>query len=580
MPRNRIPIFLLLLIPLLNAHAQSETSAMTVVSGTTRFTVPAFVHDRVLYASITELSKRMSFPMWGSAEHAKIEVRVGEARMKLTAGNPFVVVIVQKDNTISEVYQMPGEVMKTDAAYYVPMPSILPLLARLMKRSLVLDRDAALLTVTTETAGQARISGSAPGLTSGSAKSTQAAPAPNTGKPETAAVRQTDAAPATDAGTASEALAPRAIVPEASTRYDISHLTVDSRKNGVLIRVHSKKKAAKFNSEIDGEGRLLVSIEGATADVVNLRQTPTDGVSVTSVAAEQLGGNVRLTVGLNGDFSSHKVSRDVRTNDLLVSLYKQVDVSKVVREEQSGPKTGDRSKWKLDCIVIDPGHGGKDPGAIGVSGIKEKNITLGLALKLGKLIEENMPGVRVEYTRKDDTFVPLDKRGQMANAAGGKLFISLHCNSTEKKPSNARGFEVYILRPGRTEEAIRIAEFENSVIKFEKDYEKRYAKLTDENFILINMAQSAYAKYSERVAELMHEKVKRSPQISSKGVKQAGFYVLVGASMPSVLIEAGFLSNAKEEQYLATQAGQAHLAKLFYDAIADYAVEYEKSLKE
>jgi N-acetylmuramoyl-L-alanine amidase len=580
MPKYRIPLFLLLLITLLNTRAQSETSAMTVVSGTTRFTVPAFVHDRVLYASITELSKRMSFPLWGSAEHSKIEVRVGDARMKLAAGNPFVVVIAQKDNSISEVYQMPGEVMKTDAAYYVPMPSILPLLARLMKRSLVLDRDAALLTVTAETAGLARIEGSVPNTPATVAKSKQITPAADAAKTESPVVQQPSPAPASDAGKASEALAPRAITPEAATRFDISHLTVDSRKNGVLIRVHSKKKASKFNSEIDSDGRLLVSIEGATADVANLRQTPTDGVSVTSVTAEQLGGNVRLIMGLKGEFSSHKVSRDVRTNDLLVSLYKEVDVKKVVREEQSGPKSGDRTKWKLDCIVIDPGHGGKDPGAIGVSGIKEKNITLGMALKLGKLIEENMPGVRVEYTRKNDTFVPLDKRGQMANAVGGKLFISLHCNSTEKKPSNARGFEVYILRPGRTEEAIRIAEFENSVIKFEQDYEKRYAKLTDENFILINMAQSAYAKYSERVAELMHEKVKRSPQISSKGVKQAGFYVLVGASMPSVLIEAGFLSNAKEEQYLATQAGQAHLAKLFFDAIADYAVEYEKSLKE
>ncbi|MCZ7556979.1 MAG: N-acetylmuramoyl-L-alanine amidase [Bacteroidia bacterium] len=580
MSGTRIPLLLLLLLPLMTTHARSEITAMTVVSGSTRFTVPAFTHDKVLYASITELSKRLSFPLWGSAEHAKIEVRVGEARMKLTAGNPFVVVIAQKDNSVSEVYQMPGEVMKTDAAYYVPMPSLLPLLARLMKRSLTLDRDAALLTVTTETAGLARITGSSASNTSPGTTRTQSATNRNIVADETPAAEQPGTTPAKNAGPVSEALAPRAIVPEAATRFDISHLTVDSRKNGVLVRVHSKKKTAKFESELDGEGRLLVSIEGATADIANLRQTPTDGESVTSVMAEQLGGNVRLILGLNGDFTSHKVSRDVRTNDLLVSLYKQVDVHKVVREEQSGPRGGDRSKWKLDCIVIDPGHGGKDPGAIGVSGIKEKNITLGMALKLGKLIEENMPGVRVEYTRKDDTFVPLDKRGQMANAAGGKLFISLHCNSTEKKPSNARGFEVYILRPGRTEEAIRIAEFENSVIKFEKDYEKRYAKLTDENFILINMAQSAYAKYSERVAELMHEKVKRSPQISSKGVKQAGFYVLVGASMPSVLIEAGFLSNTKEEQYLATQAGQSHLARLFYDAIADFAVEYEKSLKE
>ncbi len=576
MHRFRIALTALLLLTLSSAPRMlAEVSTMTVVSGTGRFTVPAFVHERVLYASITELSKRLSFQIWGSPEMSKIEVRVGESRLKLSAGNPFVVVVSQKDNTISEVFQMPNEVMKTDVAYYAPMTSLLPLMARLMKRTLVLDRDTPMLTITTETAGVLRITGTTPGKT---APVEKPKPEVNSDTEKTTAVKKPGSE--TPAGPASTDLAPRAIVPEAATRFDISHLTVDSRKNGVLIRVHSRKKSGTFDSQIDGEGRLVVTVEGTTADVVNLKQTPTDGESITAVSAEQLGSNVRLVFGLNGDFTSHKVSRDVKSNDLLVSLYKQVDVGKAMREEQSGGRGGDRAKWKLNCIVIDPGHGGKDPGAIGVTGIKEKNITLGMALKLGKLIEENMPGVKVEYTRKDDTFIPLDKRGQMANTAGGKLFISLHCNSTEKRPSNARGFEVYILRPGRTEEAIRIAEFENSVIKLEKDYETRYAKLTDENFILINMAQSAYARYSERIAELMHEKVKRSPQITSKGVKQAGFYVLVGASMPSVLIEAGFLSNAKEEQYLASQAGQSHLAKLFYDAIAAYAVEYEKSLKE
>jgi len=133
---------------------------------------------------------------------------------------------------------------------------------------------------------------------------------------------------------------------------------------------------------------------------------------------------------------------------------------------------------------------------------------------------------------------------------------------------------------GRTAEALRVAEFENSVIKLEKDYETRYAKLTDENFILVNMAQSAYVKYSERFAEMLHEEVKRGKQMSSKGVKQAGFYVLVGASMPSVLIEMGFLSNAREEQYLATQEGQQHMAERFFEAIRSYAEEYEKSLQE
>lgn len=251
------------------------------------------------------------------------------------------------------------------------------------------------------------------------------------------------------------------------------------------------------------------------------------------------------------------------------------------RGSDAGRRAGDeRTRWALDCIVLDAGHGGHDPGAIGVAGTREKDVTLGITTRLGALIDNGMPGVKVVYTRKDDRFIELYRRGQIANAAEGKLFISIHCNSTEQKPSTANGFEVYLLRPGRTEEAVRIAEVENAVVKKEKDYEKRYQKLTDEAFIIISMAQSAYMKHSERFAELLHLEARRSPKLASKGVKQAGFYVLVGASMPSVLVEAGFLSNKKEEALLASKAGQEHLARLIYDAIVVFAKEYENSLKD
>jgi N-acetylmuramoyl-L-alanine amidase len=236
-----------------------------------------------------------------------------------------------------------------------------------------------------------------------------------------------------------------------------------------------------------------------------------------------------------------------------------------------------QAKWKLDCIVLDAGHGGHDPGAIGTKGTKEKKVTLGIVLKLGALIKENMPDVRVVYTRKDDRFIELDQRGKIANSAGGKLFISVHCNSSEEKPTKVGGFEVYLLRPGRTDEAMRIAEFENSVIKLEKDYEKRYQQLTDEQFIVINMAQSAYMKYSEHIAELLHREIKKSKIVKSLGVKQAGFYVLVGASMPNVLVESAFLSNLKEEQFLASSEGQAFFARKIFAGIEQYAKDYAKS---
>jgi N-acetylmuramoyl-L-alanine amidase len=570
-------ILSLIIAAVVSTAVRAEITSLRVVAGGRSFTIPAFLHDRVLYASLNELSKGFEFRTYENAEAAKMEVRIGEYRLKLAANNPYIVVLSHRENTISEVYQLPAEVMRTRVAYYLPMATALPLLSRVWGKSLLLDQSKAELTVTSTGSPMARVTGEPAGAGASSTEAASKAGTPSAGTDSRVAKADTRA-PAAEGGGAS-AMAPREITAEKASTFDIARVSVDTRKNGTLIRLHTRKALKNFTSELQDD-RLVVTLSGATVDVNELRQTPTDGEGITGVEAEQLGSNARISFALNDRFTSDKISRDVKTGDLLVSLFRQMDGNNKPGTGKSWQQDGKRTKWKLDCIVIDAGHGGKDPGAIGVSGIKEKNITLGLALKLGKLIERDMPGVKVVYTRKDDTFVPLDKRGQIANAAGGKLFISIHCNSTEAKPSSARGFEVYILRPGRTAEAIRIAEFENSVIKFEPDYEKRYAKLDNESFILVNMAQSAYAKYSERFAELLDEEVRKSRQISSKGVKQAGFYVLVGASMPGVLLEAGFLSNAAEEKYLATNEGQEHLAKLFADAIQRYAREYEQSLKE
>lgn len=136
-----------------------------------------------------------------------------------------------------------------------------------------------------------------------------------------------------------------------------------------------------------------------------------------------------------------------------------------------------------------------------------------------------------------------------------------------------------MLRPGRTQEAINIAEFENSVIKYEDD-PNRYQKLTDENFILVSMAQSSFMRYSEQFSDILNSTWKNEISIPSRGIKQAGFYVLVGASMPNVLIEAGFLSNRKEEAYLKSEAGQNEIAKTIFNAIKKYKEYYQKTMTE
>jgi len=231
---------------------------------------------------------------------------------------------------------------------------------------------------------------------------------------------------------------------------------------------------------------------------------------------------------------------------------------------------------KLDVIVLDAGHGGKDAGAVGTNGYFEKQATLGIIRKLGALIEKEMPGVKVVYTRKDDTFIELYRRGEIANEHKGKLFISVHCNSTPAKPSHAAGLTTYILRPGKTDAAIRVAARENAVIKYETD-KKRYNSLSDIDFILTSMSRSKDVKFSEKFAALIQKEAPKKVKIKDNGVSQAGFFVLVGAAMPNVLVETGFISNPVEEALLKSESGQSNYAKGILEAIKKYKIIYEKS---
>jgi N-acetylmuramoyl-L-alanine amidase len=207
-------------------------------------------------------------------------------------------------------------------------------------------------------------------------------------------------------------------------------------------------------------------------------------------------------------------------------------------------------------------------------------VTLGIGLKLGKLIEQQLPDVKVVYTRKTDRFIELYRRGQIANENGGKLFISIHANSLPMKPSPVNGFEIYLLRPGKTDEAIKIAEKENSVVRLEEDAQDRYQEITEENFIILTMAQSAYMKQSEHFAELLSDELSHKLSPQSRGVKQAGFYVLVGASMPNALVETGYLSNRNDEMFLRNPDGQQIIAESMLRSIQRYKRQYEETLKD
>ena len=235
-------------------------------------------------------------------------------------------------------------------------------------------------------------------------------------------------------------------------------------------------------------------------------------------------------------------------------------------------------QWELDVIVLDPGHGGEDTGALGVLGTREKDITLAVAQKVRQVLTRRLPGVRVVLTREGDEFVPLYRRGQLANEQQGKLFISLHCNAAPEKPHPARGVETYVLRPGRTPEAIRVAERENAVIRLESNPE-RYRGLLDEQHIMATLAHSAFMRLSDRLAAHLQRELVRSTGLPDRGIQQAGFYVLVGASMPAVLVEMGFLSHPEEERFLRSERGQWRIAEGIARALQRYATEYRRLLR-
>jgi N-acetylmuramoyl-L-alanine amidase len=222
-------------------------------------------------------------------------------------------------------------------------------------------------------------------------------------------------------------------------------------------------------------------------------------------------------------------------------------------------------------LVIDAGHGGKDPGAQSRTA-KEKNINLAVALAFGKLVEQNCPDVKVVYTRKTDVFVELDERAQIANRAKADLFISIHTNATASK-IGPQGTETYTLGMHRAADNLAVAKRENSVITLESNYEEKYEGFdpnSSESYIIFELMQDKNMESSVKLADLIQKQFRNTAKRIDKGVHQAGFLVLRATSMPSVLIELGFINNPSEATYLTSTAGVNALAKSIYNAFVAY----------
>ena len=224
----------------------------------------------------------------------------------------------------------------------------------------------------------------------------------------------------------------------------------------------------------------------------------------------------------------------------------------------------EKEKWEFKTIVIDAGHGGKDPGAVGYRGTKEKDIALDVAKRLEKKLSKNM-NVKIIMTRDEDVFLRLSERTKIANESNGNLFISIHTNAAEDR--RASGFETFLIGPNKNEAAVRVAARENAVLELEGTTGK---KLTNEDLIQATIAQSAFASKSEQFASMVQKEIKKRVQSRDRGVKQAGFYVLMGASMPNVLVELGFISNPSEEKKLRSPQYRDQLATAIYRAVEQY----------
>jgi len=230
----------------------------------------------------------------------------------------------------------------------------------------------------------------------------------------------------------------------------------------------------------------------------------------------------------------------------------------------------------IKTVVIDAGHGGKDPGCIG-SKSQEKNIALSIALKLGHYIEENLPDVKVIYTRKTDVFVELYQRAEIANKNEADLFISIHVNASES--SSPRGSSTHIFGENQSSKNFNVAVRENSVILMEDNYETIYEGFdpeSTESYIMFNMMQKTYYKQSIEFAGMVQDEMRERAKRNDRGVVQQPLLVLSQTAMPGVLVETGFISNPEEEKYLLTDQGQDILASAVYRAFKNYKKAIEE----
>lgn len=377
---------------------------------------------------------------------------------------------------------------------------------------------------------------------------------------------------------------------------------VRSDGKGQVMRFHLSTPVDSFEVYQPEVDLIQMTLYSSALDTANIK-VPNSSPVFDEISFYDMPNGIGVDIYLAQDrYYQGEAYHDANSKDLLLALTKtdKTDLeyltqdmdpiiwsSFTVSEESllvgnsdfSSPNLGNedylqaRNKMKFDVVVLDPGHGGNDPGSIGYRGVKEKNIVLDIAKKVGGYIKEYMPGVKVVYTREKDKFVELEERGSIANRHEGDLFVSIHCNShSSRQPS---GTEVYFLGLERSQTALEVMKRENRVVRSGDDTEQK--ELSEEDLLVYELANSGYIATSERIAGMMEYQLDERAQRRSRGIKQARFVVLYHASMPAVLVETGFISNPGEARYLNSDRGQTYIASAIFRAIRNYKENYEKS---
>ncbi|MDQ8154441.1 MAG: N-acetylmuramoyl-L-alanine amidase [Gemmatimonadota bacterium] len=386
----------------------------------------------------------------------------------------------------------------------------------------------------------------------------------------------------------------------AALQADSLRLVVGGRDSAIVARADAQATFVAADAAVAALGgrlqrlpnhRYLLSVGGVAFEITD--RVPfalSDGRLFPLIApARERDGRLEVPVQLFTDIAPRAGARlrwDPRRQRLsavpervATSAVPTAPVPSATRASPSPAASRTPRSARRRVIVVDAGHGGRDPGMRGWSPertpVREKDVTLGVALQLEEELERR--GYAVIMTRRTDTLIALDDRGRIANRSKGDLFISIHVNAANPKwrdPQAARGFETYFLAEAKTEDERRVAQMENEVVRFETDADA--PKHDPLGFIINDMAQNEHLRESNDLAASIQTALRRVHPGPSRGVKQAGFRVLVKAYMPAVLVEVGFGTNGSEAAFISSASGQRSLAVAIADAAAEYLARYEQ----